>query len=190
MDFRNVTFKQFLTLEEGKRDNFTIRTDPDGTEVKVYPPSGPIEGSRAHVRANIRAHSSRHIGGHGDAKKNRSSGVRAANTQGLPVIGQGNRSKKVTEEMKPLNPARVAVRNTPNLINKNAPNDPHSYEYRQQWRGKPKSKAGREHHEVAHDVAKNKARLDKKAKKDIDRFSALKNYLPPRPRSPREGNFN
>src|SRR5271166_357588 len=91
-------------------------------------------------------------------------------------------------ELKHLAPARVAVRNKPNLVNKNAPNDPHSYEYRQQWRGKPKSKAGREHHEVAHDVAKNKARLDKNAKKDTERFSALKNYLPSRP--PREGNFN
>lgn len=91
-------------------------------------------------------------------------------------------------ELKHLAPAKVAVRKNPNLVNKEAPLDPHSYEYRQQWRGKPKSKAGREHHEVAHDVAKNNKKVLDKAKKETERFSALKNYLPSRP--PREGNFN
>ena len=91
-------------------------------------------------------------------------------------------------ELKHLAPARVAVRNKPNLINKDAPLDPHSYEYKQQWRGKPKSKAGREGHEVAHDVAKNNAKIAAKAKKERDAFKPLTSFLPPRP--PREGNFN
>jgi hypothetical protein len=91
-------------------------------------------------------------------------------------------------ELKHLNAPGVAVRNKPNLINKNAPLDPASYEYRQQWRGKPKTKAGREGHEVAHDVAKNNAKVKAKAKADVGAFKQLTSYLPKRP--PREGNFN
>jgi len=91
-------------------------------------------------------------------------------------------------ELKALNPHAVAVRNKPNLINKDKPLDPDSYEYRQRWRGKPKTKAGREAHEVAHDVAKNHEKLKKAAKSERDSFKPLSNYLPSRP--PREGNRN
>lgn len=90
-------------------------------------------------------------------------------------------------ELKAMAPAAVAVRNKPNLIDKNAPLDPDSYEYRQRWRGKPKTKAGREAHEVAYDVRKNHEKLDK-AKSSASTFSPLKNYLSSRP--PREGNKN
>jgi hypothetical protein len=90
-------------------------------------------------------------------------------------------------ELKAMAPANVAVRNKPNLIDKSKPLDPDSYEYRQRWRGKPKTKAGREAHEVAYDVKKNHEKLAKRKETSSD-FKPLKGYLSPRP--PREGNRN
>lgn len=89
-------------------------------------------------------------------------------------------------ELKHLQAPGIAMRNKPNLVDKNHPNHPDSYEYRQKWRGKPKTKAGREGHEVAHDVAKNHARL---GSKKTDSFKPMSTgYLANRPH--REGNKN
>lgn len=54
-------------FEEGRkaRDNYTVSQDPDGTPVKVYPPSGP-KTFRQRARAIRTAHGSEHIGKEGE----------------------------------------------------------------------------------------------------------------------------
>lgn len=83
-------------------------------------------------------------------------------------------------ELRHLTPPKSALKNKPELIDKENPNSRDSYQYRRKWHGALGTKAGAEHHEVKRDVDNNKKRLDK-AKASSDTFKPLTNYLTARP---------